>query len=181
MLLFLNLISGNLKKYVIHVNFCSFDRLYIKEKNKERYMNWLYELSNDKSLEKEIRLFYNTYGTSGIKEALKLYSNLQQEYICRTRKSVSKLRMDDIYYLEIEEHDISVFTSHGVYHKYGTLNQEMKLLSPYGFVRCSQSCIVSLRKIQKIGNNDILLVNHVKIHLSRRYAAKVLVAFLKTE
>ncbi len=117
------------------------------------------------------------YGTTGLEQALQNYTDLQQEYICKTKTSISKIQIYDIYYLEILEHDISVHTQHGIYQKYGTLSNELKFLSPYGFIKCNQSCIVSMHKIKTICSNDIILINNEHLHMSRHYAPKVITAF----
>lgn len=64
-----------------------------------------------------------------------------------------------------------------VHKKYGTLNQELKILSPFGFIKCIQSCITFLNKIKVIQNNDIILVDNTVLNSSRTYAPKVLTAF----
>lgn len=137
-------------------------------------MNWNQEITNDKSLQADLNSFCNSYGISGLKQAMRLYADMQQKYICRTKSSMSKISIGDIYYLEIREHDISVHTQHGIYHKYGTLNKELEFLAPYGFLKCNQSCIVSLSKIRTTIHDDIILINGSKLHMSRNYAAKVL-------
>ena len=104
----------------------------------------------DTELNDTISSFLEQYGSSGLKQALQLYKDTQQEYICRTRTSISKLHISDIYYMEIREHQITIYTQHGTYHKYGTLNNELKLLSSYGFIKCAQNRIVSLNKIRTI-------------------------------
>lgn len=101
--------------------------------------------------------FLEQYGILGLKQALQLYRDTQQEYICKTRSSISKIRIFDIYYMEIHEHQITIYSQDGIFHKYGTLNSELKLLSSYGFIKCTQNCIVSLRKIRTICYNDIIL------------------------
>ena len=121
--------------------------------------------------------FIEQYGTFGLKQALQLYKNTQQEYICRTRTSISKINISDIYYMEIREHQITIYTQHGTYHKYGTLNNELKSLSPYGFIKCAQNRIVSLTKIRTISYTDIILINGTKIHMSKRYALTTVTAF----
>lgn len=123
--------------------------------------------------------FLEQYGTSGLKHALQLYNNTQQEYICRTRTSISKIHISDIYYMEIREHQITIYTQHGTYHKYGTLNNELKSLSSYGFIKCAQNRIVSLEKIRSICLNDIILVNGTKIHMSKKYAIFIISEFSK--
>lgn len=137
-------------------------------------MNWNQEITNDKSLQADLNSFCNNYGISGLKQAMRLYADMQQKYICKTKSSMSKISIGDIYYLEIREHDISVHTQHGIYHKYGTLNKELEFLAPYGFLKCNQSCIVSLSKIRTTIHDDIILINGSKLHMSRNYATKVL-------
>lgn len=133
----------------------------------------------DTELNDIISNFIEQYGTSGLKHALQLYINAHQEYICRTRTSISKINISDIYYMEIREHQITIYTQHGTYHKYGTLNNELKSLSPFGFIKCAQNRIVSLGKIRSICFNDIILINGAKIHMSKKYAISIISEFSK--
>lgn len=142
-------------------------------------MNWNKEFANDKALQVKLQSFYNKYGISGIKQAIELYTSMHQKYICSTKMAVSKICIGDIYYLEIHEHNISVHTQHHTYHKYGTLCKELNILSPYGFLKCNQSCIVSLNKIRTISHDEITLIDGSKLHMSRHYAPKLLLEFLK--
>ena len=135
------------------------------------------EFQIDTELQDTISNFLTQYGTFGLKQALQLYNNTQQEYICRTRTSISKINISDIYYMEIREHQITIYTQHGTYHRYGTLNNELKSLSPYGFIKCAQNRIVSLSKIRTINYTDIILINGIKIHMSKRYALTTITAF----
>ena len=140
-------------------------------------MTWSNESLIDTELNDTISNFLEQYGASGLKQALQLYKDTQQEYICRTRTSISKLYISDIYYMEIREHQITIYTHHGTYHKYGTLNNELKSLSSYGFIKCAQNCIVSLNKIRTIKYSDIVLINGTKVHMSKRYALATITAF----
>lgn len=133
----------------------------------------------DIELKDTISNFLAQYGLSGLNQALQLYKDIQQEYICRTRTSISKIHISDIYYMEIREHQITIYTQHGTYHKYGTLNNELKSLSSYGFIKCAQNRIVSLGKILSICFNDIILINGTKIHMSKKYAISIISEFSK--
>ena len=133
--------------------------------------------SNGKNIQAIISEFLTQYDISDLTQALQHYTDMHQEYICKTKASISKLKISDIYYLEILEHNIAVHTEHGIYQKYGTLNNELKQLSPHGFMKCNQSCIVALDKIRTIQGNDIILINSERLHLSRHYAPTVLMAF----
>lgn len=131
----------------------------------------------NKPLQSDILTFIATYGESALQEAMQQYIDGQQEYICKTKSYTSIIKVRDIYYLEIKEHNITVHTNHGTYRKYGTLNQELSILSPYGFIKCNQSCIVSLSKIKTIQNNDVILIDNTLLHISRLYTPKLLAAF----
>jgi len=83
--------------------------------------------------------------------------------------------------MEIREHQITIYTQYGTYHKYGTLNNELKLLSSYGFIKCAQNRIVALNKIRTINYTDITLINAMKIHMSKRYALITITAFSESK
>lgn len=138
---------------------------------------WQEEFFNNQVLQHNIDVFVAQYGISGIEKALQIYSSLHHEYICKNKSSISKFDVNDIFYLEIQEHNISIYTKHGIYKKYGTLTKELKFLASFGFVRCSQNCIVSLGKIRTIQHNNIILIDCTKIHLSRNYAAQVIISY----
>ena len=140
-------------------------------------MDWIQELTQKKSLCCSLTAFLNQHGFSGLEKALQLYSNTQAEYICKTKAAVTRIKIDNIYYLEIHTHTITIHTGQGIYQKYGSLADELKILAPYGFIRCRQNCLVSLEKIQSICDDTIILVNHLQLHMSQRYAPKVLAAF----
>ena len=139
------------------------------------------DLSKDKHLQKTISDFIDHYGQSGLEQALQLYTDMQQEYICKTKTSISKIKIYDIYYLEIMGHHIDVHTEHGTFRKYGTLNNELKQLSAHGFIKCNQSCIVAINKIRTVLSNEIILSNHEHLYMSRHYAPNVLMAYSRNK
>lgn len=156
---------------------------YIVKGKTNRWEKTIMTCSNKIQINTELNNFISNfieqYGTSGLKYALQLYINTHQQYICRTRSAISKINISDIYYMEIREHQITIHTQHGTYHKYGTLNNELKSLSSYGFKKCAQNRIVSLEKIRSICFNDIILVNGIKIHMSKKYAISIISEFSK--
>lgn len=82
--------------------------------------------------------------------------------------------------MEIQTHTITIYTEHGTYQKYGSLTDELKFLEPYGFIKCRQNCLVSLEKIHSICDDTIILINQLPLHMSQRYAPKVLATFSHT-
>ena len=143
-------------------------------------MDWIQELTHNESLICSLNTFLDQHGFSGLEKALQLYSNTQAEYIYKTKATVTRIKIDDIDYLEIQTHTITIHTEHGNNQKYGSLTDELKFLAPYGFIRCRQNCLLSLEKIQSICDNTIHLTNHIQLHMSQRYAPKVLTAFARS-
>lgn len=129
------------------------------------------------NLRSDILTFIATYGESVLQEAMQQYIDNHQIYFHKTKSQTAQIKICDIYYLQSQQHNITIHTAHGVYKKYGTLSQELSVLYPYGFVKCTQSCIVSLSKIRAIQHNDIILIDDTVLHVSRAYAPKVLTAF----
>ena len=125
----------------------------------------------------DIQFFISTYGERALQEAMQQYIDNQQVYIYKTKSQTTRIKISDIYCLQCQKHNITIYTSHGIYRKYGTLSRELTALYPYGFIKCSQSCIVSLNKIKTIQNNDITLIDGTILHVSRSCAPKVLAAF----
>lgn len=139
-------------------------------------MEWIRIIADTKNTQNNLFDFLDQYGISGLEQALQLYIDMQQVYTCRTRKSFSRIRMSDIYYLKISGHEITIYASTGTYRKYGTLSNELKILSRYGFIRCNQSYVVAISKIKSVSHNQILLTNGHRVPMSRNYAPKVIVA-----
>lgn len=144
-------------------------------------MNWLEKISADERLYNNLSSFLNQYEASDLEKALQLYRSAHQTYICKTKQSITKINIYDIIYLEIQKHNISVHTTHGTYHKYGSLVNELKNLSPYGFFRCTKNCIVSMNHIQSIHGDDINLIDGTHIHMSRKYASTIIIAFSQSK
>lgn len=140
-------------------------------------MNWLQKFSADIPLKQELLDFLEQYGITGLRQALHLYKHMNEYYICKTKSSVFKIHINDIYYMHIQGHCITIHAEDSIYTKYGTLNKELKLLLPFGFIKCSQNCIISLRKIKTIHHNSIILANGEEIHMSRRYTSNLLCEF----
>lgn len=114
-------------------------------------------LLRKQEIQDKLSTFIAKYGESAIAEAIDIYIKMKQQYLCKSKTSISKLNICDINYLKIEGHHITICTQNGAYYKYGSLNQELKTLSPYGFHKCSQNCIVSISKIKCINQNEIVI------------------------
>lgn len=131
----------------------------------------------NKTLQSDILTFIAIYGESALQEAMQQYMDNQQIYICKNKSYIAKIKISDIYYLQSQQHNITIHTPQKSYTKYGTLCGKLSTLFPYGFIKCNQSCIVSLSKITTIQDNDVILIDGTILHVSRSYAPKILTAF----
>lgn len=140
-------------------------------------MDWLRELTNNKTAYQKLSAFLSAYGIPGLEQAMQEYTAAQKEYVCKTKTAITRILISDIYYLKISGHHILVHTETEAFQKYGTLSKELAALAHYGFIKCNQSCAVALSKIKTIDQNQIILHNGEVLHMSRGCTHKVLIAF----
>lgn len=84
----------------------------------------------------------------------------------RTRESERRVAADDIYYLEISGHDISIHTGTDVLRLWGTLSQFEKQLQTAHFARCSAAFLVNLKYVQEV-RRDTLVAGGDRLTISR--------------
>ena len=140
----------------------------------------MYKLSNqsiNSTTYNKLITFLQNHGESELNKALDLYSDMYEKYVCKTKTSISKISISDIYYIKINGHNMTIYTEQEIFSKYGSLAQELSLLSKYGFIKCSQNCIVSVNRIKQIVHDDIILTNNDKLHISRSCISNVLMTF----
>ena len=68
-----------------------------------------------KSIWSDILTFIFTYGESALRETIQHYIDNQQVYIHKTKYQTTKIKINDIYCLQSQQHNIAIHTSHGVY------------------------------------------------------------------
>lgn len=82
------------------------------------------------------------------------------------------VKATDIIYLEGDGKYCLIRTASNVFHSSKTLSGVLNLLPQYCFMRIHKSYAVNLYCIQKVVNNEILLVNGEKVLISRNNIAK---------
>ena len=140
-------------------------------------MEQLHKLYENPAILQKLSQFLSIYGTESLEEAIDHFVATQEDYICKTKSSITRLKISDIYYLQIQGHQITIHTQENNYKKYGSLANEIKVLSNHGFIRCNQSCIVASSKIKEVDNNQLNLLNGHTLHMIRSYASNLLMAF----
>ncbi len=83
----------------------------------------------DLNLKNHLTNFINKYGLTALNQALDLYISMKNQYICKNKSLITRIKISDIYYMEIRGHNITIYTNHGIYHKRGTLKKELETLA----------------------------------------------------
>lgn len=92
-------------------------------------------------------------------KVVKLRSRMKQdEILISTSSGEKKLRVGDIFYIEVVGHQLLFHTDSGEYEAWNIpMKQIEQQLAPFGFVRCSVSYLVNLRHVQTVEGNAVVL------------------------
>lgn len=75
-------------------------------------------------------------------------------------KSMQRLSADDIYYIEIMNHDLIYHTRVGEFRERVPMAAKEKELEAHGFARCSKSFLVNMRYVTAINASDVVVHGH---------------------
>lgn len=89
-----------------------------------------------------------------------------------------KVPMEEIQYVEVFSHSVSVVTTKGIYELRKSLS-EMETLLGDDFVRCHRSYLVGLRFVSGLSKQKVTLDNGIELPLSRSASVAVHKAFVK--
>ncbi len=101
-------------------------------------------------------------------EILKVKEDLPY-YTVRIHKKLYDVRISDILYLEMDKHCVKVHTKDSTVKSWGTLEQEMERLRPYGFTRIHKSYVVNMRYIRKSTSLCVELTGGIILPIGRKY------------
>ena len=88
------------------------------------------------------------------------------EIVMNNAKGMQRLSVEDIFYIEIIDHDLIYHTRQGEFRERGSMNAKEKEFEVYGFARCSQSYLVNLRFVTALQGNEAV-VHGVPIAIGR--------------
>lgn len=98
----------------------------------------------------------------------------------KAKKSLHKVRMEDIFYIEAMDDYIKIqLKNSNTLVTRMTMKLMMEQLHPQDFVRVHRSYIVPVKSIEAVGSKKIL-VGGVEIALGKNYADKVIHLFKKS-
>lgn len=89
-------------------------------------MEWILESTQHESLFCSLTSFLDQHGFSELEKALQLYTNTHAEYICKEKATAAKIKIDDIYFLELQTYTITIHTEPATYQKYSSLADELR-------------------------------------------------------
>lgn len=88
-----------------------------------------------------------------------------EEIIIQNGSSTVKLRVSEIFYVEIYDHHIQYLTQRGIVRSYGTL-KEVESVLPESFFRVNNQTIVNLRYVRSVDSTDTV-VQECRFPISR--------------
>lgn len=95
-----------------------------------------------------------------LKKALEYRDRLQKnELILNTANGMRRLRIDDIYYVEVMNHTLVYHTRQGDITERGVIKDREELLEQYDFARCNNSFLVNLCYVQSMTTGTIVIQN----------------------
>lgn len=72
-------------------------------------------------------------------------------------KTLHRLYVEDIYYIEIMDHDLVYHTQRGNFQERGSISEKEMLLNTYGFARCNKSFLVNMRYVTAVEGSDVIV------------------------
>lgn len=100
-------------------------------------------------------------------EYLSMIRRRQRILTIKNREGLSRIKIQDIRYVEIYGHNIMIHMTDGARECYGTLKELEPELKEYGFAKCSQSCLVNLAFVDGIYQDQVKIGKNM-IPISRR-------------
>lgn len=103
-----------------------------------------------------------------IKRVYRKAKNKRSGYILKSDKGEKFFGINDIVYIESENHNVYLYNKSGDKIKiFYTLDKLSSILSEEIFIRCHSGIIVSCQHIFSINNDNIELINNISVPLSR--------------
>ncbi len=100
--------------------------------------------------------------------ALKRVRRKEQQQIALTLPGgMKKLGIQQIYYIEVQNHMLHYHTNEGEYMVRGTMQSVEEMLKPYPFVKCNHWYLVNLAHVSEVQKNTVIVEGH-ELEISRR-------------
>lgn len=101
--------------------------------------------------------------------AIDIKENNEKFYEINKNGSKVLLRLNDIYYLEVDHRKINVHERDSIIDYYEKLDNVEKDLDDRGFKRCHRSYVINISKIKELKSNEVRLLNGQVVPVGRKY------------
>lgn len=101
--------------------------------------------------------------------AIDIQENNEKFYEINKNGSTVLLKLNDIYYLEVDHRKINVYEKDNVIDYYEKLDNVEKDLDDKGFKRCHRSYVINISKIKELKSNEVKLLNGQVVPVGRKY------------
>ncbi len=100
------------------------------------------------------------------KVARRIDAGISRDLTVKTANGMSRLKINDIYYVEVIKHKLIFHTVFGPVESWGTLVTTEKMLPKLNFSRCNVCYLVNLRHVQAV-DRETVIVSGEPLKISR--------------
>ena len=110
---------------------------------------------------------YNFFSDKMRRAVKNLSSENRVKLLIKTNEKTVSVYEDEILYVDIYNHVLSVHTENNVISTRGTIKDIIATLNNTSFALCNKSCVVNLRFVQMIDGDEVVLTNGEHLQISR--------------
>lgn len=145
----------------IKIIFCT---AFIKYSEKVFQVNPLYSIYKPVTRERLQNVFIKLIKETGKRE--------KQYITVKSYKKIHHIMMDNIYYAEINNRHVNIYTDDGVVEAIETMDRLSERLGT-GFIKCHKSYIVNIDRMKRFEQDKLVLEDGTEVAASRRYKGNV--------
>lgn len=98
---------------------------------------------------------YENFGMKMDRAVIAAERARKKEIFVSTPEGDRRIRIDELYYVEVMNHTLLYHTAQGVLAVRGSIRACEERLSPYDFARCNKSYLVNMNHVTEIRRNEI--------------------------
>lgn len=110
---------------------------------------------------------YYRFSSMMTKAIRSIAKRAEKEIVVRSSSKITRLRISQIYYVEIRDHLLLFHSELGNLDSWGNLSGIERELAEYDFVRCSSSYLVNLRHVVVVEGNTVVVAGD-RLPISQR-------------
>ena len=95
-----------------------------------------------------------------------------------TQMGITRVDLDDITFVEVQNHQLTYHTVEGAYSQYGTISALAKELSGKGFAQCNSCYLVNLQHVRDLSGYQLKLTDGSELKISQPRKKEFMHAFL---